>query len=72
MLSVVLRLVFGDEIVQGANHVWMETVEIVLDGSGQNTSVVHEVGEIDVEGGELELAQAVDLGDVVLVGGDCA
>lgn len=72
MLSVVLGLVFGDEIVQCAHHVGVESIKVVLDGIGQDASVFHQMVEVYVEGRELELAQAVDLGDVVLVSGDGA
>lgn len=71
MLSVVLWFVFRDQVVQCSQHVWVESVEVALNGARQNSSlVVHQMREIDVEGGELKLAETVDLRNVVFVRGD--
>lgn len=73
MLSVVLWLVLCDEILQRSQHVWLVSVVVALDGTGQNAfSVTHEVCVVNVKGGELELAKAMYLRDIILIGCDCA
>lgn len=73
MRTVIARLIFCNEVVQRTQHIRLETVIVVLDGIGEDSALeVHQMGEIEVEGGEVELAQAVYLCNVVFVGGDCA
>ena len=73
MFSVVLRFILCDQSVQCSQHVGKEAIEVGLDRIGKDASlVVHQMCEVDVKSGELELAEAVDLCDVIFVGRDCA
>lgn len=69
VISVVSRLVLRYELVKCADHVGMVAIEVILDrGSQHSFAIVHEVGEVDVERGQVKLSHAIDLCNVVSVG----
>lgn len=51
MCAVVARLVFRNQVVQRTQHIRLESVEVVLDGIGEDAALkVHQVGEVEVKG----------------------
>ena len=68
MLSVVLWLILCDQVVQCPEHVWVVAVEVALDRTCQNTSlVIHQVCEVDIERAQLELTDTMNLRHIVFV-----
>jgi hypothetical protein len=66
MFSKVLRLILCNQIVQGADHVRLETVVLLLDGFHESRNA-HDVSKVDVESRQTVDFEAMDLGNVVFV-----
>jgi hypothetical protein len=54
-----------DQILEGQPQIRQEAVVLLGDGFRQDLLAFEQVGEVDVEGGELKVLHAVDLVDVV-------
>jgi hypothetical protein len=70
MIAEIGWLIFGNDIVKGADQVWLEAIILLKDSSSCNTfTELEEMSVVDVQGREVVMGKAVDLGDVVFVCG---